>query len=135
MVRKDWATRVRLVTEGFTLLEVLIAMVVLCVGFFAMAGVGAGIMRSHALSGQVTAATVLAQEKMEAVLLQGYAFMTAQKETVEKVKGCSVPSAAFKRIVSVREVSGMSGYMKRVIVTVSWEDGTHAISLDTVVGE
>ncbi len=50
--------------SGFTLLEVLIALLILSVSIVAVAGINAGSMSMHAYSKQLTVATLLARSKM-----------------------------------------------------------------------
>lgn len=53
--------------KGFTLLEVMIAMVILSVGLLGMAALTASIVRTNSFSDDFTVAIALAQDKLEAI--------------------------------------------------------------------
>ncbi|MEE9194166.1 MAG: prepilin-type N-terminal cleavage/methylation domain-containing protein [Thermodesulfobacteriota bacterium] len=53
--------------KGFTLLEVLIALAILSVGLLGMASLTASVIRTNSFSDDFTAATALAQDKLEAI--------------------------------------------------------------------
>lgn len=52
---------------GFTLLEVMVAMVILSIGLLGMASLTASIIRNNVFSDDFTTATALAQDKLEAI--------------------------------------------------------------------
>ncbi len=58
--------------SGFTLMEVLVAMLILSVGLLGMAALITGIINSNKLSNRISTATVLAQDKMEEIRRVGY---------------------------------------------------------------
>ena len=51
--------------DGFTLIEVLIAIVILSVGLLGMASLTVGIIKGNKFSNDLSTATTLAQDKME----------------------------------------------------------------------
>jgi len=59
--------------NGFTLIEVLIAIVILSVGLLGMASLTVGIINGNRFSNDLTTATTLAQDKMEDIRRAGYA--------------------------------------------------------------
>ena len=54
-------------SPGFTLLEVLVAMVILAVGLLGMASLSIGIIKGNSFSKEISSATTCAREKMEEV--------------------------------------------------------------------
>lgn len=54
--------------KGFTLLEVLVALVILSVGLLGMASLTASVVRTNSFSDDFTTATALAQDKLEELI-------------------------------------------------------------------
>jgi len=116
--------------NGFTLLEVLIAIVVLSVGLLGMASLTVGIINGNRLSNDLTTATTLAQDKMEDI--RGLAYSSVAAETKAE---CSSPYDAYKREVTVTNGSPATG-MKTVIVKVYWGGASkedHDVELKTIL--
>lgn len=120
---------------GFSLPEILITMVILSVGLLAMAGVTTGVMKSNVLSGRMTTATALAQEKMEAVRNQDFSGLCKQTEAMTEEYGSMAQFPSFKRIVSIEEVGTPLDKIRKVTVTVYWNGDRHSVQLKTLVGE
>lgn len=59
-------------TSGFTLIEVLVAMMILAVGILAVASMQEHSIRANAYAARVTDATTVAQDKMEELLSLNY---------------------------------------------------------------
>ena len=110
--------------KGFTLIEVLVAMVILSVGLLGTAALITGIINGNKVSNRITTATVLAQDKMEEIKSVGYsnavsetrAFLPSPDDKYERTVVCDSPVAN----------------MKTVTVTVYWESGK-SISLQTIL--
>ena len=99
--------------NGFTLIEVLIAIVILSVGLLGMASLTVGIIKGNKLSNDLTTATTLAQDKMEDIKRikeTGYSNVVAETKAV-----CSSPYTEYKREVLVTNDSPATN-MKTVIV-------------------
>jgi type IV pilus assembly protein PilV len=114
--------------EGFTLIEVLIAMVLLSIALLGMAGLITGIMTGNAHSNRLTTGTTLAQEKMEDIRRAGYAGVSAGTES--SLTGYPL----FQRTTGVAANSPAAG-MKTVTVTVSWDSGAKSVALTTLLTE
>jgi len=113
---------------GFTLIEVLVAMVILSVGLLGTAALITGIISSNKLSNRISTATVLAQDKMEEIKGAGYAGADDEAGT-EPYGGVNFP--LYKRITGV--VAGNPAGMKTVTVTVSWDSDAHSVELKTIL--
>jgi type IV pilus assembly protein PilV len=120
--------------EGFSLVEVLVALVVLCVGFMAIAGVTASTLRGRSFSAAVTCATVLAQDKMESLISSTYSGLPSTYSTASEHYGQIDGYPAYRRIVSV-DVARPAMGMKTIEVTVSWDSGRHAVCLKTIIAK
>jgi type IV pilus assembly protein PilV len=120
--------------NGFTLVEVVVAMVILSVGFMTMAGVAASVMRGNAHSSRMTTATTLAQEKMEEIRRSGYSGIPdAETTTVEDYESIAHYNS-YKRVVSTAATHAADG-IKMVTVTVCWDSGSRRVVLKTILAE
>lgn len=120
--------------NGFTLLEILVAALVLAVGFLGMVGVSTSVMRGNSYSSRLTTATILAQEKVEELRGLGYSGLPdSDGTTVEDyhtIKGYPL----FRRTVSTDLIHAADG-LKKATVAVFWDGDSHKIALKTLVGE
>ena len=120
--------RLRNNNSGFTLMEVLVAMLILSVGLLGMAALVTGIINSNKLSNRISTATVLAQDKMEDIKRIGY---SAGNETRAFL---SSPYDNYEREVTGLDVESPAANMKTVTVTVYWES-SKSVSLKTILAE
>ena len=114
--------------SGFTLMEVLVAMVILTVGLLGVAALIAGIINSNKLSNRISTATVLAQDKMEDINRLGYS--NAVSETRASM---SSPYDNYEREVTITPNSPATG-MSMVTVTVYWES-SKSVVLQTILAQ
>jgi type IV pilus modification protein PilV len=121
--------------NGFTLIEVLIAIVILSVGLLGMAALTTGIIRGNTFSNELTTATTLAQDKMEEIRrirVTGYSNVVAEAKAV-----CSSPDDEYKREVLVTDDSPATN-MKTVSVKVYWGGASkedHNVELKTILAQ
>lgn len=120
--------------KGFTFLEILVAMVVLSIGFLGIAAVTASMVRGNSFSNRLTTATTLAQERMEEIRRLGYSgISTADTTTVEDYNSIA-NHPLYKRVVRTNMKNPADG-MKMVTVAVYWGSDTHSVSLKTILAE
>jgi len=112
--------------NGFTLIEVLVAMVILSVGLLGTAALITGIINSNKLSNRITTATVLAQDKMEEIKGAGYAGAVTETRTF-----LPSPDDNYEREVTVVDGSPDAN-MRTVTVTVYWES-SKSVTLKTIL--
>ncbi|MBC2696509.1 MAG: prepilin-type N-terminal cleavage/methylation domain-containing protein [Desulfobacteraceae bacterium] len=114
--------------NGFTLIEVLVAMVILSVGLLGTAALITGIINSNKLSNRITTATTLAQDKMEEIKSVSYS------NAVSEIRAfLPSPDNKYEREVTVVDDSP-AGNMKTVTVAVFWES-SKSVSLQTILAE
>lgn len=112
--------------RGFTLIELLIGIVLLAVGLLAIGGMQIRSVSGNFFSGNMTQASILAQDRMETLRNAAYGdpLLTAGTHN-------EGPMGIFTRRYSVSIVPGTT--MLNIGVTVSWRDTSdHAISFSTV---
>jgi type IV pilus assembly protein PilV len=112
--------------KGFTLIEVLVAMVILSVGLLGTAALITGIINGNKVSNRITTATVLGQDKMEEIKGLDYSSVVSEPKS-------SLPSPydQYERQVTVIDPSPAAN-MKTVTVTVYWESNK-SVSLQTIL--
>jgi len=131
--RKRAASMAKEYEKGFTLLEVLIALVILSIGLLGMASLTVGIINANKFSKELTTATTLAQEKMEDIRRAGrtdYSSVASETKAV-----LPSPDDAYKREVTATNDSPASG-MKTVVVKVYWGGASkedHNVELKTIL--
>ncbi|HED00199.1 MAG TPA: prepilin-type N-terminal cleavage/methylation domain-containing protein [Proteobacteria bacterium] len=101
--------------KGFTLIELLIAMLILATGLIAVAGLQVTAIRGNASAKGVTAATTLAEEKMEQFKSNDFSDLTITNEWTTPE-----PIGSFSRQWQITEPA--AGNLKLIEVRVTWTD-------------
>jgi type IV pilus assembly protein PilV len=118
--------------SGFTLMEVLVAMVILSVGLLGTAALITGIISSNKLSNRISTATVLAQDKMEEI--RGVGYVDAEDEDRTEDYNIIPNYSLYKRITDVVASDPAVG-MKKITVTVYWDSDAHWVELKTILAK
>ncbi len=115
--------------DGFTLIEVMIALVVLTVGLLGLAVLTGSIVGANALSRDRVAATTMAQGKMEKLTNMSFS-------SLENLTESDNPAGAYSREWTVSMDDPIAG-TATLEVTVAWPWGgsTRAIELRTIRAE
>jgi type IV pilus assembly protein PilV len=109
--------------KGFTLIEVLIAIVILSVGLLGMASLTIGIIKGNLFSNQLTTATTLAQDQMENVRALGYNG-TPSSDTTETEGYNTIANYPYYKRVTVTDcdiLNNPDAEMKMVTITTYWD--------------
>ena len=117
---------------GFTLLEILVAMVILTVGLLGMASLCVGIIKGNELSKEVSSATTCAREKVEDMERMGFANTTAGTVTEGYSAISNYPE--YKRETIITDNTPATD-MKSVQVTVYWDSDNHQVQLRTFLAK
>jgi len=120
---------------GFTLLESLLALVILSLGLLTLARLQISGLQGNAWSRDMTTAVAIAEEKTEQ--LRNTPFANIQAESATQV---TVSNRNFTKAVSVTDDApdGLAGTTKTVRVIVSWQDSkrkTHTVQIATIVAQ
>ena len=118
--------------KGFTLIELMIALVILAVGSLSIGGMQITSVMSNTKSNHVGQATAAAQDKLEH--LRNLPFDDGELEAGNHHEESDVSGTPFIIDYGV-EALGTSG--KTIAVTVQWTEATnnHSISLSTIKAE
>ena len=134
LIEIDWEMCVVRNNDGFMLLEILIAALVLAVGFLGMVGVATSVMRGNSYSSRLTTATILAQEKIEEIRGVGYSGLPNTDLTTVEDYHTIKSYFLFRRTVST-DVTHIADGLKKATVAVYWDGDSHKVVLKTLIGE
>ena len=126
--------RLRNNNSGFTLMEVLAAMLILSIGLLGMAALITGIINSNKLSNRISAATTCAQDKMEDIRRLGYSGTPTSDTTTTEAYNSITNYSLFKRI-TFTDVANPDAGMKTVTVTAYWDSDAHSVELKTILAQ
>jgi type IV pilus assembly protein PilV len=122
--------------NGFTLIEILIATVIITVASLGVATLTVGIMRENLSSNRLTTATTLAQDRLEHVKRLGYTYASTVSPTQNY--GSIANYSEYKRETTVTNNTPMLK-MKTVAVKVSWQlpwdNNERSVILGTILAE
>jgi type IV pilus assembly protein PilV len=119
------------IEEGFTLIEIMIALVIMSIGLTALAAVQISAIRGNAFSKRMTTAVSIADGKMEQIKNGSYASIISESATQVTQSNMN-----FTRQVTVTNNSPLAN-TKTVNVTVSWSEGSksHTVPITTIVSQ
>lgn len=120
--------------KGFTLLEILIAILILSIGLLGMASLTVGIINGNRFSKDMATATTLAQEKMEEVRRLGYLGMPATNTTTTEGYNSITGYPDYKRETRT-DVNTPAAGMMTITVTTYWDSDTHTVVLNTILAQ
>jgi type IV pilus modification protein PilV len=111
-------------SQGFTLVEVLVAMICLSVGMLGLYAVTLSTIRNLSFSDNIMIATTLAQDRMEQIKHTTYAQVIAANFAQENY-GTMAGYEQFQRTVTIHDNTPEAN-MKTVMVRVAWRDAARA---------
>ena len=115
--------------EGFSLIELLVAMLVLSTGLLGVTGLTIAVMEANLNSRNHGIATLLAQDRIEA--LKGLGAGSADSTTEDY--GTMAGFRDYRRVTAVRRDVPETG-LSTVTVTVYWDRDANAAVLQTLLG-
>lgn len=128
--------------HGFTLIEMLVALVLLSIGMLGMSRITIATVSVHAANESLAQASALLQDSMERIKKSGYANANAGTVTdpygsmasYSTYGGTTFNYSLYKRVTSVAAQSPAAN-MKTVTVTIFWQGDRHALSAATIIAE
>ena len=118
-------------SSGFTLAEVLIAMVILSVGLLGLSAMTIAMTKSLAFGNKLTTATALAQKKLEEIKNTSYTDVTSANYPPEDYNTIA-GYPQFSRSVTITIDSPIAN-TKTVTVTTAWKRNTASIPYNVVL--
>jgi type IV pilus assembly protein PilV len=117
--------------EGFTLIEIMIALVVMSIGLTALAAVQISAIRGNAFSKRMTTAVSIADEKIEQLKSSPYANILSEPSIQ-----ITQSNMNFTMQVTVTANSPLPN-SKKVEVVVTWSEGSksHSVPITTIVSQ
>ena len=114
--------------RGFTLIEMLVGLVLLAIGLLAIAGMQIKSVKGNFFSSNMTQASILAQDRLEA--LRQLDINHADLDLATHSEG-TIAGTIFSREYTVSLVPGTT--MRNITVTVRWtDDSNHVVSFSTM---
>ncbi len=120
--------------HGASLLEVLIAMVLVSVATLGVAGFSTVSIKGVAFSQELTMAVTLAQDALEEARRVGYRSSISGVISDTEPYGTIIGAPLFKRTIVSKAHMPANG-MQTVTVQVQWDANEHATSLSTILAE
>jgi len=112
-------------SKGFTLIEVLIALVILSIAFLGLAGLMVQTTKNNSFGGRMTEAATIAQDKLEELRAVSWVTITPGSDLKMGSNGMD-----YARAWNV----ATNGNLKTITITINWNDRTnHSISLLSVI--
>jgi type IV pilus assembly protein PilV len=119
--------------HGFTLTEVLIALVVLSVGLMGISKLMVNTITINNLNRQRTIATALVQDQMERLQKAGYAALVVGTTTADY--GTIPQQPQYKQITTVVNNAAPATNLRTVTIEMRWKGDTHRMASTTIVGK
>jgi len=118
--------------HGFSLIEMLIALVVLSIALLGMSRASVSMITVHTANERSAHASALLQDRMETLKHAGYSGAATVSST--EAYGTIPQYSTYKRVTTVA-VATPAANMKTVTVTVSWQNDRHTLSASTMLAE
>jgi type IV pilus assembly protein PilV len=123
-------------SKGFTLIEVMVALVILAISLLALAGLMLTTTKNNTFGGHMTEAATFAQDKLEQLRAAPWTGIVAGSDTVTTaITGAPGTGISYARNWIVADTP--DGTQRWVTITMNWTDPTrktnHSLSLRAVV--
>jgi type IV pilus assembly protein PilV len=117
-------------TAGFTLIEIMIAIVILSIGLLSLASLQIAMIQGNAFAQRMTTAASVVEDKLEQLKNTPLAQIHAESPT-----SVTASNRTFTREVTV--AAGPQTNTVRVSVIVTWQDRakTHTVPVTTIIGK
>jgi len=122
-------------SKGFTLIEILVALVILSICLLGLAGMMAKTTRNNSWGGHLTEAATLAQDKLEQLRATPFGMILLNQTITDPVKPVGSTGIAYTRSwVAVPNIAAPNNTLDVITITVTWTDTTsHSISMVSAI--
>uniref|UniRef100_A0A7C4KFG1 Type IV pilus modification protein PilV n=1 Tax=Anaerolinea thermolimosa TaxID=229919 RepID=A0A7C4KFG1_9CHLR len=118
--------------DGFTLIEVLMAAVILAVGLLGLAAMQTAAIKANYQAKKHTLAVALAENQIESYRNTPYASLPSETKTESGLVSGDV--GHFTRVTTIQNDTPLAG-LKTITVSVSWNDGKlRTATIKTIIG-
>jgi type IV pilus assembly protein PilV len=118
--------------QGFSLVEILVAMTILSIGLLGMAALTVGIMHGNTQSKNVTEATALATDRLEFLRNRGFGQVPAGTVITTEGYGSIAGFPEYRRVTQTQMDTPVAG-AARIQVSVFWKLDARSVVLSTIV--
>lgn len=117
-------------SDGFSLIEILIAIVILSISLLALAGLMATTSRNTSFGGHITEAATFAQDRLERLRVTTWdSIITTEPDPISPVGSTGI---VYTRNWTV--VSNANDTLKTITITISWTDqAAHSFNLISAI--
>ena len=116
-------------SDGFTLIEILIAIIILSVSLLALAALMATTTQNTSFGGHITEAVTFAQDQLEQLRVTQWANIVTGTDTTPPVGSTGI---VYNRTWNVV----VNGNVRTVTITISWNDRiNHTINLISAIAQ
>ena len=109
-------------SKGFSLVEMLIALVILAISLLALAGLMAATTRNNSFGGHMTEAATFAQDKLEELKALPWANIVGGTDTKSGSTGVTY-ARTWNVSTLLNPVPPPNDLLKAVTITINWNDG------------
>jgi prepilin-type N-terminal cleavage/methylation domain-containing protein len=120
--------------HGISLLEVLVAMMLVSILVLGMAGFSTVAIKGSTFSQRMTKAVTLAQDTLEEIRRVGYRHALSEERSHSETYGTIQDEPLFERLVTTKPNTPAHG-LQTITVKVAWDSDRHSISLATILAE
>ena len=122
-------------SNGFTLIEALLAMALLSIAIFGTFSLLDSVMGYNKFAETITTATTLAQDKMEELKNADYSLITAGTTTENDMddNGTAGAGGIYRRITTVDDATLTNMKIITTVVSWSWKGNQKDVSLKTII--
>jgi len=119
-------------SKGFSLIEVLIALVILAISLLALAGLMATTVKNNSFGSHITEASTFAQDKLEEFRAMRWDDVQVTPPGLDTDNRSGSTGIAYTRNWTVIQ----DGNIKTITITINWNDRTdHSIRLISVISK
>ena len=116
-------------SDGFTLIEILIAIIILSVSLLALAALMATTTQNTSFGGHITEAATFAQDQLEQLRVTPWANIVTGTDTTPPVGSTGIVYTRNWNVV-------VNGNVRTVTITISWNDRiNHTINLISAIAQ
>jgi prepilin-type N-terminal cleavage/methylation domain-containing protein len=122
-------------SNGFSLIEVIIALFILAIALLALAGLMISTTKNNSFGGHMTEAATFAQDKLEQLRATPFGMIELNQTITDPVKPVGSTGITYTRSwVAVPNITPPNNTLDVITITVTWTDTTsHSVSMVSAI--